>query len=242
MKIIIFSDIHGNQYALDAFLREIEQIAYDKIVFCGDVFGYYYGQREVIERLEHIRNLIWIKGNHDIYAIEAYEGQREVQQLVEKYGHSYEQMFDYLDDEYISKLKRLSSEQEIVLGGKKIGIFHGTPEHSSEGRLYPADLIQNAQCYQKYDYVISGHTHFKMQRKCGNTMIVNPGSLGQQRDGRGAGYAVLDVETGTVEFRNVEYTREKLYAKIEKYDPDMKKLKEILERKNVYETDSGNCN
>ena len=52
MKIVFFSDIHGNKYVIPAFLREIKKENPDKIVFCGDIFGYYYYQNEIINFLE----------------------------------------------------------------------------------------------------------------------------------------------------------------------------------------------
>lgn len=241
MKFIIFSDIHGNQYAFNAFLKEIKQVDYDKIIFCGDIFGYYYGQQEIIDCLEKIENLIWIQGNHDSYAVEAYYDKSKVQALVEKYGHSYERMFDYLDSRYLKRIERLPIMYELEADKKKIGIFHGTPDNILEGRLYPKDSITNLKPYQNYDYVILGHTHFKMMRRCKDTIILNPGSLGQQRDGRGFGYMILDTGKNTVEFRNIEYSKEKLYEEIEKYDSGMDKLKEILERKKLHEKDIGNC-
>ena len=48
MRLIIFSDLHGNSYALDAFLSQIKEEPYDYLVFCGDIFGYYYDQHEIM--------------------------------------------------------------------------------------------------------------------------------------------------------------------------------------------------
>lgn len=242
MRFIVFSDIHGNQYALNAFFNEITQIEYDKIIFCGDIFGYYYGQKEIIDRFNHTENLIWIMGNHDSYAIAAYYDKCNVLELVEKYGHSYERMFDFLDCGYLKILEQLPIMYNLEADKKKIGIFHGTPDNSLEGRLYPKDVITNFISYQEYDYVILGHTHFKMMRKWKDTIILNPGSLGQQRDGRGFGYMILDTCQNTVEFKNVDFSKKKLYEEISQYDSGMEKLKEILERKSIHEKDIGNCN
>lgn len=49
MKIAICSDIHGNQYALNNFFKDIETQKIDKVLFLGDVFGYYYGQKECLQ-------------------------------------------------------------------------------------------------------------------------------------------------------------------------------------------------
>ena len=74
MIIIAFSDVHGNSDALEVFLNEIKHEKYDKIVFCGDIFGYYYNQIKVINLLQGIKDLLWIKGNHDDYFLKLYEG------------------------------------------------------------------------------------------------------------------------------------------------------------------------
>jgi len=54
MKICIFSDIHGNQYALKAFMREISNYDIDQFIFCGDIFGYYYGLKLRSNQIIHI--------------------------------------------------------------------------------------------------------------------------------------------------------------------------------------------
>lgn len=39
MKIVFFSDAHGNQYAVDSFFEDVQTVGYDKVIFGGDVFG-----------------------------------------------------------------------------------------------------------------------------------------------------------------------------------------------------------
>ena len=45
VKLLVFSDIHGNTLALESFLKELPSFLYDKIIFLGDIFGYYYDRR-----------------------------------------------------------------------------------------------------------------------------------------------------------------------------------------------------
>lgn len=232
MRLVIFSDIHGNQYAMQAFLEDIGDLCYDGIIFCGDVFGYYYGQEQVLGQLFAMRDLVWLKGNHDSYAVSAWRGESNVSDLVQKYGHSYENMFRFMDEPLVRKLDSLPERREIYAGEKRIGIFHGTPDDPLEGRLYPRDSVCDSSAYEPYDIVIMGHTHHRMIRRCGHTLLINPGSLGQQRDGRGCGYLLLDTEAEAWEFRNVAFSKDALYNEIDRYDPHMSKLKETLERKN----------
>lgn len=70
MKIAICSDIHGNQYALNNFFKDIETQKIDKVLFLGDVFGYYYGQKECLQKLMECNKVYCIKGNHDQYFLD----------------------------------------------------------------------------------------------------------------------------------------------------------------------------
>ena len=43
-------------------------------------------------------------------------------------------------------------------------------------------------------------------------MIINPGSLGQPRDGHGFSYCILDTETGGIDFKSVDIDIDKLLS------------------------------
>jgi diadenosine tetraphosphatase ApaH/serine/threonine PP2A family protein phosphatase len=54
------------------------------------------------------------------------------------------------------------------------------------------------------DFVCVGHTHIPMHLRLDSLQVINPGSVGQPRDGDPrAAYAVID--RGKVEFRRVAY-------------------------------------
>lgn len=226
MKVIAFSDIHGNQYALRQFLRDIKEVEYDCLFFCGDMHGYYYGQHEIAEAFRKMDNLYAVKGNHDKIAIDIAYGNDNAEKYFAQYGHSYA-MLDETAIEYVSELPEVL---EIELGIKKIAIIHGTFENVLNGRMYPKDPLVCKEEYRKYDYVFCGHTHFRDIRRTGNTTIINPGSLGQQRDGRGFGYAYVDTDDGDVRFFNISYDMSELEKDIKSYDPDNNKLIDILHR------------
>lgn len=234
MKLIIFSDIHGNQYALKQFLKDIQAIQYDEIIFCGDIFGYYYGQEQIIKELSTIEQnekLYWLKGNHDVYAEKIYWDNESTEQYISKYGHSYENIQNKVSSKCMERISKCPQSITLTIDSKRIFICHGTLDNYVEGRLYPEDAIQNSYKYKSFDYIIYGHTHFKMNRLVGKTRVINSGSLGQQRDGLGFGYAILDTDNGEVTFKNVKYDKTELYNEISCYDPKLSKLKDILERK-----------
>lgn len=228
--MIVFSDIHGNSYALDAFFKKVKEMQYDTLVFCGDIFGYYYNQKTIIEMLSEREDLIWLKGNHDQYFLDIYNGKAQEEFYIQNYGHSYENVKQCYGQKEVQLLDSHLTEYSLITEGCRIGVFHGTPEDSMEGRLYPDKPILNSTRYREYDIVILGHTHCRMQRIEGETLVVNSGSLGQPRDGSGYGFALIDTVFRTVEFYNVEIDERQLYRQIDRYDPNLNKLKAVLER------------
>lgn len=249
MRIIIFSDIHGNQYAFNTFLDKIKNESYDLLVFCGDVFGYYYGQNEIIEKLSLLPKIIAVKGNHDVYALNLYKDSNETDFYVEKYGRTYENIRNKIKKSSIDYIHNLPSTVLTKWCDKKVLICHGTPELPLEGRLYPEDEIPESaiDSYKKYDYIILGHTHFKMVKQIGNTKIINAGSLGQPRDGSGFGYIELKLPEEHINFINITFDKQSLINEIVEKDNGSIKLIELLCRENErlrrnYEKNTGDCN
>lgn len=233
MKIVIFSDIHGNQYSYREFIKLIEKLEYDYIIFCGDIFGYYYGQLEIIESMSKLKNLIWVKGNHDQYAINIFRGVDTPDRYIENYGHSYKNFLEEFSTKTIDYIDSLPSYIILTLNNKKIGIYHGTVENHLEGRLYPNDIRVLESITGNFDYLILGHTHFKLEYKVNGTKIINPGSLGQPRDGKGFGFYLLDLDKEVGKFINIKINTRELYSEIDKYDRTLLKLKNVLERREI---------
>lgn len=231
MKYVFFSDIHGNYYALEKFLVELELIGPDKCFFLGDIFGYYYDQNAIINALRNRQDLICLLGNHDKYFLDILENKICPDTLISKYGNSYKDIVSKISLNNIEFVKNLPQELEIRSEGLKIGLFHGTPDNPLNGRLYPDTIIQDPEVYKKYDYVILGHTHHKHVRKLGTTTIINPGSLGQQRDGKGCSYVILILPEGIVEYRQINFDIDKLVFDIHKNDGYNDNLISVLYRK-----------
>ncbi|MPM82140.1 hypothetical protein SDC9_129199 [bioreactor metagenome] len=81
------------------------------------------------------------------------------------------------------------------------------------------------------EFLVVGHSHIPMNRKLGNLTIINPGSVGQPRDGDiRAGCAVFDTETGEIEFLRLEYDIDAVCEKIKERMPHAEELTGILRR------------
>ena len=198
MKMIVFSDLHGNYEAL-ARMLEIEQpTSEDLLVFCGDIVGYYYDALKIVNKLRELSNIYAIRGNHDQYYIDSTEDRRL--ELRGKYGIS------HLNPkiEIIEYIKQLPIHIELNIEQKSILICHGSNADYLEGRVYPdTEIIET-----KYDLIISGHTHYQMDRREGKTLYLNPGSLGQPRDKKGFSYCVVEIDD------SIEYTFKKVEINI----------------------------
>ena len=129
MRLLVFSDLHGNSYALDAFLERIQNEEYDRKIFCGDIFGYYYNQHEIIKKLAQMDDLIWLKGNHDDYFLRLFCGMEEEEDYVEHYGHSYRDVRRRFTRRECDRIAACRSEYVIAGEDCQIGIFHGTRQN-----------------------------------------------------------------------------------------------------------------
>lgn len=233
MKIIFFSDIHGNKYAFDSFIDNISSIDMTscEVVFLGDFIGYYYGANEIITYCRE-NNITCILGNHDKYFLDVLDKKKGIDEFIKRYGNSYRISLNSITEENIDFLRGLPENIFAQWNEKRMYISHGSPLDNLEGRIYPdTDLSIFKKMVEGINYVVSGHTHHKMKRIFNNTIFLNPGSLGQQRDGKGCSYMILDLEKDTSDFYTVNYRIEDLEQEIDFYDGNNNRLKEVLRRK-----------
>lgn len=231
MKLLFFSDIHGNQYALDEFLKNDQVKNADELIFCGDVFGYYYYQNEILDKFRNMQGLKAVLGNHDKMFLDVIDGKLDVDILVTRYGNTYKHNIEKISKKNIEFLRSLPHKLELNIDGCKIGVFHGSPSDPLNGRIYPDTDIIDIKNYLKYDFVILGHTHHRMVKKVMSTLVINPGSLGQQRDGKGCSALLLDLGNEKYDFITIQYNVNKLIRDVDLFDAGNLKLKEVLLRK-----------
>ncbi len=172
----IISDIHSNLPALEVVLEQIEKEGVDRILCAGDIVGYGPHPNEVIERLGKIE-ITSIKGNHD-RAVLSHDSSNMNIQAQDAIWWTIEN----LKQEGQDYLSRLNAHQSFFWNGLKIAIFHGSPRNPDE--YVPEEdadegLLELAKC----DFLVLGHTHVPFVKSLDQGTIVNPGSVGQPRDG-----------------------------------------------------------
>lgn len=230
MKYLIFSDIHGNASSFRQFLADVNKLQYDRIIFLGDFIGYYYDSEEIIRYCQN-NNVTCLLGNHDNNFLRMLKGELEEDVMVAKYGSSYLRAKKTISKQSIEFLTSLKTS--LVLTDEfslKLFFCHGSPLDLLNGRVYPdTDLSQFESLVSGYSYVILGHTHHKMIRKHQDVIYLNPGSLGQQRDGQGCSFILLDTQKGP-NFKIVSYDIDRIESQIEQYDNGNMQLMSVLRR------------
>ena len=229
MRVCVLADIHGNAAPLAAAREGIVAERADVNLFLGDLCGYYYDQGETLEILRSLPNLVAIRGNHDAMFLRILDGDDELRRsYCQQFGLSMEHLL--ASDAVESVAAWLNSlPTSWSQAGIDVAAFHGSPWEPLDGYVYPDSPLERfAEC--EGGVIFLGHTHHPMVRSLGDKLIVNPGSLGQPRQGGWPTYAVVDLQTREVSLRPVEYDVAALRARIREAGDRNPYLQAVLER------------
>lgn len=231
MRLALIGDIHGNSAALRVVLDHAASENVSTLLITGDLVGYYFDPRGVLDLLAPWQKYI-VRGNHEDMLASARRdpGQRSRTQL--RYGSGLRIALETLLAEELDALSALPHPLDLNLDGKHILLCHGAP-WDNDCYVYPdadADLMRRC-AVPGYNLVVLGHTHYPMMRKTGETIIINPGSVGQPRNRKpGAQWALIDTQSGTVDLRSEDYDYASIAAEARVRHPELPYLAEVLER------------
>jgi putative phosphoesterase len=201
MRIVLFSDIHGNLVALEAVLDDIRrQAAPDALFVAGDLVLLGPRPAEALALLRSLDRARFVKGNTDQYLIDFADDEQEVAFARRQ-----------LSEDQIAFVRDLPFEQRLeVAPGHELLVVHANPRDlerqirpdSSDEMLRPMLLGVTAEV------VAFGHYHVPFVRQLDRWTLLDVASVGMPRDGdQRAVYAVLDWEQGSwrIEHRRVEF-------------------------------------
>ena len=232
MRIAILSDIHGNIDALNAVISSPKFQECDLFLNTGDAIGYYLDPSKVVEKLLEY-GFISIKGNHEEMLQKAATNKAYLAEITLKYGVGHQICFEELSESQLEYLFDLPFTTRIQTQLGSVDVFHGTPLNSSE-YIYPdTDLDALAKLIpQGCKWLVLGNTHWPMMRSIEKTVVINPGSVGQPRNGsRNAQWVVLDTETTSITFYEEVYESSALIDQMKKLNPGNPRLWEVLSPK-----------
>ena len=219
VRIAVISDIHSNIYGLEAVLKDVEKRKnIDEIISLGDIVGYYPFPNECIELVRENCSVSML-GNHDAGVVgdepafyfnpTAYEMITWTKKIIKK---------DNLT--WISKLPR---KKNIERNGRKIFLVHGSPFQTFDYFLAMDSnewkaLLKEAFYKIKADLLCVGHTHIPVKDKYKKHQFLNPGSVGQPRNGKpGAFYAIVNTTPLSISMVHLKYD----------FSPVQEKMKEL---------------
>ncbi len=210
--IALISDVHSNLEAFERVLSEVRD--FDLILHAGDLVSYGPNPKEVIG-LSRERGIISVKGNHDHACVTG--DVTKFNEFAVLAVHWTMRILDSREKRYLSGLPEVF---EQTFEGRKIVMIHGSPRDHLSEYIYPDhpdSLFKDFLRSTGADVLVLGHTHIPFVKKFGRKLVVNPGSVGQPRDGNPkASFATLDPRKGEIEIRRIEYTIERTQEKIVK--------------------------
>jgi putative phosphoesterase len=201
LKVLVVSDVHSNLAALEAVLEDAGP--FDAAISAGDIVGYGPHPEECVNRL-YFKGFRCAAGNHDnAVATEETDWFNDDAQIAIRINRG------QLSPQSIKWLSSLPTELKFELDGLKIAVYHGSQTQPLTSYIYPEHAKTHADQFLTHadaDVLILGHTHFPYLVESGTRLMLNPGSVGQPRDGDScASYAILQTDPLGVEHRRVEY-------------------------------------
>lgn len=217
LKIVVYADVHGNKYALEALQSTEDYKAADLRVFVGDAVAMCPYPNECLEMIWNNGDT-FLMGNHDSYC--AYglpEKEWPYFKSMKKTHQAY--MIKKTKPENRERLKTMPKSFECEFFGKKFYFTHfvwnterlvmGNPDGLDKPSEKTIKLFDNI----KADYIFFGHNHMPADLSCDGRRLICVGSLGMKYPGY---YVVVNIdEQGvTIDRKTVQYDLETLKNEI----------------------------
>ncbi len=229
MRYLIVSDLHANWEALQAVVQHARG-RYDRAVCCGDLIGYGADPNAVVEWVRANCATV-VRGNHD----RACTGQEDLEWFNPVARSAAVWTMNRLSVENADYVRTLPKGPAFVDGFE---LIHGSP-CDEDDYMVAADTAAEAFAYLERRVAFFGHTHLQggfiwnrervesisqtdwdtdrhlLDIEPEDGYLINPGSVGQPRDGDPrAAYALYNAEAGVLSYCRVEYDVESAQRKI----------------------------
>ena len=216
MRVAVFSDVHSNLHALEAVLAAIDADAPDELWCLGDTVGYGPRPNEccaaVAERAD-----VCLAGNHDLAV-------RGTIDLAE-FGGDAAIAAGWTREVLSAEARALLDRLEPQAASHGVSLYHASARDPVWEYVLSDEAAAATLAIARSPVVLVGHSHVALRVVAaaedldgglapagtevelrGLRVLLNPGSVGQPRDGDPrAAYLLLDLETQHASFRRVEY-------------------------------------
>jgi predicted phosphodiesterase len=225
MRIAVISDIHANAHALEAVLAAIDAERPDALWCLGDLVGYGPRPNECVRTVRE-RADVCLVGNHDLGAID----RLDIGDFTRDAADAAYWTRDALGADERAFLESLQPESKQ----EGAALFHGSARDPVWEYVLTEEAARASLRLTSEPVVLVGHSHVALAlAESGESVagglapdgsrveldsgrwLLNPGSVGQPRDGdRRAAWLLLDLGTGVGTFRRTEYDVEATQAEI----------------------------
>jgi predicted phosphodiesterase len=215
MRVAVISDIHANLHALEAVLDDIDREAPDSLWCLGDLVGYGAKPNECCRLVQERADLCLI-GNHDLVAL----GRLGVEDFNPEAAAAARWTASVLEDgsrSFLGALQPSAAPEHAQL-------FHASARDPIWEYVLTDEAAMATLLMTTAPVVLVGHSHIALAVALGTGLVVgglapagttselegrwllNPGSVGQPRDGDpNAAWLLLDFEARFASFRRVAY-------------------------------------
>jgi putative phosphoesterase len=176
-RLALISDIHGNGVALDAVLADVAVQEVDEIVCLGDAAAGGPQPRQVLRRLREL-GCRAVRGNADRWLLDGLPaGRSEVTRRLAKTVAWARAQLGHDDLAYVAALP---ASVRCSVGALELLSVHGSPRSDLEPLLATTSdtALDELFAYAGARVLAAGHTHLQLLRRHGDSLLVNPGSVG----------------------------------------------------------------
>jgi diadenosine tetraphosphatase ApaH/serine/threonine PP2A family protein phosphatase len=225
MRLLLLADVHGNLEALEAVLGDAATRGFDETLFLGDAVGYGASSGEVVARLRALTPR-GVMGNHEQMLL---SGLRNARFSDTPVGQALKLASTQVSADDLEWLRAWKQGVRVPIGNVEAFFVHGSPRDPNE---YVDNLGAARGAFTDWQGKLAfvGHAHIAgvyaaLDRDTKNVRftpfldavnrlampprgrwIVNPGSVGQPRDGDArASYGIFDFGRNALEVYRVAY-------------------------------------
>jgi len=217
MRVAVVSDIHGNRHAFEAVLADVAATGADELWCLGDLVGYGADPDACVELArEHAG--VCLAGNHDL----AVTGALSLEEFSRGAEIAARWTREVIDPENLAFLEVLEPESRV----EGFGLYHGSPRDPVWEYVLSALLAEMCLDAAAERVALIGHSHVALsfvrregeiatgERRVGGDSadlagggwLLNPGSVGQPRDGDPrAAWLLLDAGQATATWHRIAY-------------------------------------
>ncbi len=223
-RVLVLSDIHGN---IDALESVLDSVAFDEVIVLGDLVDYGPEPGMVIDVIRELDPIAIVRGNHDhavAYNVDCRCGEATHWLSVYTREHISKKSLSRND---IVFLRDLPLKNIVDISSMKLAVVHASLEDPLYDYLYPwlndAEITRRTvdKTLNEHPHIILvGHTHYQFCRRVKDSLLVNPGSVGQPRDGDPRASCIVietDRDWPKITFVRIKYPVEKTIMRLREH-------------------------